>query len=181
MTRAYLLGSAALVWAAAGAVQAQEAIAPTPGPTEVVVTATRFATYRGDADFSHVDLTHADLADAPVIDEALKTDAQASLFRRNSSLSANPTVQGISLRAIGPNGAGRALVTLDGIPQNDPFGNWVIWAGLPQGAVDHVHVLRGAGGGAYGAGGPDRGHRPRPGSAATGRRLWPVGDRRGRQ
>ena len=153
MTRASLLGSAALtwgigVWAIAGVVQAQDAAAP----TEVIVQATRFATYRGDADFSHIDLTHADLADAPVIDEALKTDAQASLFRRNSSLSANPTVQGIALRAIGPNGAGRALVTLDGIPQNDPFGNWVIWAALPQGAVDHVHVLRGAGGGAYGAG-----------------------------
>src|SRR6185312_10180262 len=38
------------------------------------------------------------------------------------------------------------------VPQNDPFGNWVVWAAIPQGAVDHVHVLRGAGGGAYGAG-----------------------------
>ena len=141
-----------MVLAIAGAVQAQDTPNATEAPTEVIVQATRFATYRGDADFSHVDLTHADLAGAPVIDDALKTDAQASLFRRNSSLTANPTVQGISLRAIGPNGAGRALVTLDGIPQNDPFGNWVIWAALPQGAVDHVHVLRGAGGGAYGAG-----------------------------
>jgi len=128
------------------------AAAAQDAPTEVVVTATRFATYRGDADFSHVDLTRAELADTRSLDDALKTQAQASLFRRNSSLSANPTVQGISLRAIGPSGAGRALVTLDGIPQNDPFGNWVIWAGLPQDAVDHVHVLRGAGGGAYGAG-----------------------------
>ncbi len=148
MTRVCLLGSAALVWAVAAGAQAQQASVP----TEVVVQATRFTTYRGDADFSHVDLTRADLADAPVIDDALKTDAQASLFRRTSSLSANPTVQGISLRAIGPNGAGRALVTLDGVPQNDPFGNWVIWAALPPGAIDHVHVLRGAGGGAYGAG-----------------------------
>lgn len=121
-------------------------------PTEVVVKATRFATYRGDADFSHVDLTQADLTGARSLDEALRTEAQASLFRRNSSLSANPTVQGLSLRAIGPSGAGRALVTLDGIPQNDPFGNWVIWAGIPEAAIDHVHVLRGAGGGAYGAG-----------------------------
>lgn len=137
---------AALIWPAV--VHAQDS-AP---PTEVIVQATRFATYRGDADFSRVDLTKADLARAPVIDDALKTDAQASLFRRNSSLTANPTVQGISLRAIGPSGAGRALVTLDGIPQNDPFGNWVIWAAIPQGAVDHAHVLRGAGGGAYGAG-----------------------------
>ena len=148
MTRAYLFGSVALVGILATAVQAQD----TAAPTEVIVKATRFATYRGDADFSHVDLTSADLTKATVLDDALKTDAQASLFRRTSSLSANPTVQGISLRAIGPSGAGRALVTLDGIPQNDPFGNWVIWAAIPQGAVDRVHVLRGAGGGAYGAG-----------------------------
>ncbi len=144
--RTGLLASAALVWALAAAAQAQDA------PVEVVVHATRFATYRGDADFSHVDLDSAALADAPVLDDALKTEAQASLFRRSSSLSANPTVQGLSLRAIGPSGAGRALVTLDGIPQNDPFGNWVIWAAIPQGAVDRVHVLRGSGGGAYGAG-----------------------------
>lgn len=136
----------ALIWALATAVQAQET------PTEVVVRADRFATYRGDADFSHVDLDQADIAVAPSLDAALKTETQASLFRRNSSLTANPTVQGISLRAIGPSGAGRTLVTLDGIPQNDPFGNWVIWAGIPQGSIDRVHVLRGAGGGAYGAG-----------------------------
>jgi outer membrane cobalamin receptor len=147
MTRIFI-GGPVLALAVATAAHAQGDSAP----TEVIVRATRFSTYRGDADFSHVDLAKADLARAPVLDDALKTEAQASLFRRNSSLTANPTVQGISLRAIGPSGAGRALVTLDGIPQNDPFGNWVIWAALPQGAVDHVHVLRGAGGGAYGAG-----------------------------
>jgi outer membrane receptor protein involved in Fe transport len=144
--RAGLLTTVAVAGSLAATAQAQQA------PTEIVVTATRLATYRGDADFSHVDLGQADLADARSLDDVLKTQAQASLFRRNSSLSANPTVQGISLRAIGPSGAGRALVTVDGIPQNDPFGNWVIWAGIPETAIDHVHVLRGAGGGAYGAG-----------------------------
>ncbi len=145
-----LLATTVMLGGLATAVHAQET--RDTAPTEVVVKATRFATYRGDADFSHVDLTQADLASARSLDDALKTDAQASLFRRNSSLSANPTVQGISLRAIGPSGAGRALVSLDGIPQNDPFGNWVIWPGIPEDAIDHVHVLRGAGGGAYGAG-----------------------------
>ncbi|MGZ3306209.1 MAG: TonB-dependent receptor plug domain-containing protein, partial [Asticcacaulis sp.] len=133
-----------LVWPIAAA-HAQDA-------TEVIVHGTRFSAYRGDAEFSHVDLGRADIAHAPSVDTALRTEAQASLFRRSSSLTANPTVQGISLRAIGPSGAGRALVTLDGIPQNDPFGNWVIWAAIPQGAIDRIHVLRGAGGGAYGAG-----------------------------
>jgi outer membrane receptor protein involved in Fe transport len=75
-----------------------------------------------------------------------------SLFRRTSSQGANPTTQGLSLRAIAPSGAGRALVTLDGVPQNDPFGGWVIWTGLPSDAIAAVDIVRGAGAQAYGAG-----------------------------
>ncbi len=124
---------------------------PAHADTEVVVRANRLSAYQGDKAFSTLDLKRDDLKRA-TLDQSLKREAQASLFRRSSSLTANPTVQGISLRAIGPSGAGRALVTLDGVPQNDPFGGWVIWAALPQEAISHVHVLKGAGGGAYGAG-----------------------------
>ena len=121
-------------------------------PTEVVVRANRFAVFRGDKSFSTVDIDTAGIKRGDSIDQTLKLDSQASLFRRSSSLTANPTVQGLSLRAIAPSGAGRALVTLDGIPQNDPFGGWVIWAAIPQASVTHAHIVRGAGGGAYGAG-----------------------------
>jgi vitamin B12 transporter len=119
--------------------------------SEVIIRANRFSTYRGDAAFAVTDLSQ-DTLQRSGLDQTLKRETQASLFRRQSSLTANPTIQGISLRAIGPSGAGRALVTLDGVPQNDPFGGWVIWATLPQDAIDNVHVLKGAGGGAYGAG-----------------------------
>lgn len=118
---------------------------------EIVIRANRLSAYRGDAAFAVTDLGQ-DALQRTGLDQALKRETQASLFRRQSSLTANPTIQGISLRAIGPSGAGRALVTLDGVPQNDPFGGWVIWAALPQDAIDGVHVLKGAGGGAYGAG-----------------------------
>ncbi|HVZ28918.1 MAG TPA: TonB-dependent receptor [Asticcacaulis sp.] len=124
---------------------------PARAEEEVVIRANRLPAYQGDEVFAQLDLKRDDLGRAS-IDQSLKREAQASLFRRNSSLTANPTVQGISLRAIGPSGAGRALVTLDGVPQNDPFGGWVIWAALPNDAISHVHVLKGAGGGAYGAG-----------------------------
>ncbi|MFT3996131.1 MAG: TonB-dependent receptor [Asticcacaulis sp.] len=117
---------------------------------EIVVRG-RLTPFRGDAAFSTVSVSQADLARGSV-DEALKAAAQATLFRRQSSLSANPTIQGVSLRSIAPSGAGRALVTLDGVPQNDPFGGWVIWSGLPAGALGSARVVRGAGGGAYGAG-----------------------------
>lgn len=121
-------------------------------PTEVIVRANRFSAYSGDTAFATIDVAASDLGNAPDLDTALKRAAQAQLFRRSSSNTANPTVQGVGLRAIAPSGAGRALVTLDGVPQNDPFGNWVIWASIPQMALAHAHVVRGAGGGAYGAG-----------------------------
>jgi outer membrane receptor protein involved in Fe transport len=121
-------------------------------PTEVIIQGQRLPTYSGDAVFSRVDLYADEIKREASLDQALKQSAQAALFRRSSSLTANPTVQGLSLRAIAPSGAGRALVTLDGIPQNDPFGGWVIWAGIPAEGLASAHVVRGAGGGAYGAG-----------------------------
>jgi outer membrane receptor protein involved in Fe transport len=88
----------------------------------------------------------------PQLDAALAQVPGLSLFRRNSSLSANPTVQGVSLRAFAPSGAGRALVTLDGVPQNDPFGGWVIWTSLPPEDIQAAEIVHGAGAGPYGAG-----------------------------
>jgi outer membrane receptor protein involved in Fe transport len=43
-------------------------------------------------------------------------------------------------------------VTLDGVPQNDPFGNWVIWTSLTPESLEGVSIARGAGAGPYGAG-----------------------------
>ena len=56
-----------------------------------------------------------------------------TLFRRSSSLVANPTTQGVSLRGTGSSGASRTLVLWDGIPLNDPFGGWVYWDRVPPG------------------------------------------------
>lgn len=126
--------------------------APTGAEEAEIIVRGRLTPFRGDAAFSTVSVGKPAIDAASSLDEALKAEAQASLFRRQSSLSANPTIQGLSLRAIAPSGAGRALVTLDGVPQNDPFGGWVIWASLPADAIDRARVVRGAGGGAYGAG-----------------------------
>lgn len=68
-----------------------------------------------------------------------------SLFRRTPSTAANPTAQGASLRGIGPSGASRTLVLLDGVPINDPFGGWVSWSQLSLMAVERVEVIRGGG------------------------------------
>ncbi|MEM1020151.1 MAG: TonB-dependent receptor [Pseudomonadota bacterium] len=86
------------------------------------------------------------LTDLPYgrLDEALAATTSFSLFRRLPSQVANPTIQGASLRGIGPNGAGRAAVLLDGAPLNDPFGNWVNWAALAPGSISSVSLQEGA-------------------------------------
>lgn len=125
---------------------------PAPAVAEVVVRAPRLPAAAGDAAFSVIRLDPERLRDVRRVDEALREAPGVSLFRRTSSLSANPTTQGLSLRAIAPSGAGRALVTLDGVPLNDPFGGWVIWSQLAPEALAGATIVRGAGAGPYGAG-----------------------------
>jgi len=119
---------------------------------ELVITGARLPPPAGDRAFSILRLDGADLARSPRLDEVLSQAPGVSLFRRTSSQGANPTTQGLSLRSIAPSGAGRALVTLDGVPQNDPFGGWVIWTALPSEGISAVDIVRGAGAQAYGAG-----------------------------
>ncbi len=108
----------------------------------------------GNAAFSVTTLSAADLGDASELRPRARPGAGGSRFSgADSSLSANPTTQGPSLRSIAPSGAGRALVTLDGVPQNDPFGGWVIWSSLPPGRH---------------RGGPDRARRPVQGPYGAG-------------
>ena len=125
---------------------------PPPQLPEIVVTAPRLPPAGGEAAFSVVRIDAADLSSERRLDEALASVPAVSLFRRTSSLSANPTTQGISLRAIAPSGAGRTLVTLDGVPLNDPFGGWVIWSQVPTESLSGLDVFRGSGAGPYGAG-----------------------------
>jgi outer membrane receptor protein involved in Fe transport len=130
---------------------------PAPAPEapyveQVIVTAARLPPAAAEAAFSAVHLGERDLAKAQRVDEAVGQTPGVSLFRRTSSLSANPTTQGMSLRAIAPSGAGRTLVTLDGVPLNDPFGGWVIWSQLAPESLTGIDIVRGAGAGPYGAG-----------------------------
>ena len=125
---------------------------PTPPVEVIVVYAPRLAPLGGEAAFSAVQVGPEILKTTPRLDQALESAPGVSLFRRTTSLSANPTTQGVSLRAIAGSGAGRALVTLDGAPVNDPFGGWVIWSALPSEGLEGATIVRGAGAGPYGAG-----------------------------
>jgi len=134
------------------------ALADTP---EIVVTA-RPTPLAAEAAYDVLGLDQAaldDRAGGAGLDEVLEEVAGFSLFRRQASAIANPTAQGASLRGVGPNGAGRTLVTLDGVPVGDPFGGWVAWSALPPVRIGAAEVRRGGGVGAAGPG-PDAA-RPR--------------------
>jgi outer membrane receptor protein involved in Fe transport len=93
-----------------------------------------------------------DLAGALTIDDVLRQAPGFSLFRRSGSLTANPTSQGVSLRGVGANGASRALVLVDGVPLNSPFGGWVYWNRLPRVSIENVQVYNGGTSDLYGSG-----------------------------
>ena len=90
-------------------------------------------------------LSAADLQNAASsrLDEILGQVPGLTLFRRATSRTAHPTTQGVTLRGLGPNGAGRTLVLVDGVPQNDPFGGWVYWNALSGPPLAGVAVVRG--------------------------------------
>jgi outer membrane receptor protein involved in Fe transport len=123
-----------------------------PGVETVVVTGAKLPEPVGNAAFSVVTLDQTALSQFDQLDASLEQVPGLSLFRRSTSQSSNPTTDGVSLRSIAPSGAGRALVLLDGVPLNDPFGNWVIWGALPYESIGSAEIERGAGSGPYGAG-----------------------------
>jgi iron complex outermembrane receptor protein len=84
------------------------------------------------------------------LDDLLRQVPGFSLFRRTSSVVGHPTTQGVSLRGIGPSGTSRALVLLDGVPLNDPFGGWVYWNRVPLLGIEQVEVVRGGGSSVWG-------------------------------
>jgi outer membrane receptor protein involved in Fe transport len=123
-----------------------------PAVPEIIIVAPQLGEAARDEAYSTQRIEPALAANAPRLDEALSASPSASLFRRSSSLVANASIQGASLRAIAPSGAGRALVTLEGAPLNDPFGGWVIWSAIPSETIAAIDIVRGAGAGPYGAG-----------------------------
>ena len=142
-----------LIVRAGGFAESQQRLTATSAPLEivlmpatlletVVVTATRTEQRLGDVPASINILTKEQIQASPAVvaDDVLREIPTFSLFRRASSLVAQPTTQGVSLRGIGPSGQSRTLVLLDGIPFNDPFGGWVYWTRVPLLSVDRIEV-----------------------------------------
>ena len=86
------------------------------------------------------------------IEDVLRDVAGVQQFRRTDSRAANPTSQGVTLRALGGNASSRALVLLDGVPQDDPFAGYIPFSALDPGRLGSARVTRGGGVGPFGAG-----------------------------
>jgi len=98
-----------------------------------------------------LDQTTLQTVAAVTMDGQLRQLPGVELFRRSSSLVANPSSQGISLRGLGSTSASRTLVTLDDVPLNDPVGGWIHWEEQPQLAVNSIEVVRGGASDLYGS------------------------------
>src|SRR3546814_14726290 len=86
------------------------------------------------------------------VENVLGDVAGFAQFRRSDSRSANPTAQGITLRALGGNASSRSLVLLDGVHQADPFFGYIPFNALVPDRLDLIRVKRGGGSGALGVG-----------------------------
>ena len=88
---------------------------------------------------------------AVTLDGELRQLPGVELFRRSSSLVANPTSQGISLRGLGSTSASRTLLTEDDVPLNDPLGGWIHWQEQPELAIQSIELVRGGASDLYGS------------------------------
>lgn len=131
---------------------AQETPPPVTTLAPIVVTATRAPQLVQNLPVTVDIFTAADLQTSPAatLDDTLRQSAAFSLFRRTGSLTANPTAQGVSLRGLGPSGASRSLVLLDGVPLNDPFGGWIAWTKIPRLSLNRAEIVHGGGSTAWG-------------------------------
>ncbi len=119
----------------------------------VTVTPARAEIRLSDAPASVSVLDSKDIGSsaAQTVDDLLRQVPGFSIFRRSSSVVANPTTQGVSLRGAGASGASRTLVMADGVPLNDAFGGWVYWDRVPRTAVDRIEIVRGGSSDLYGS------------------------------
>src|ERR1017187_10810984 len=113
-------------------------------PVKTSITVTDRIAAHTPASISTLDQTQIGEVPGVNLDDRLRIVPGFSLFRRSSSLVANPGTQGVSLRGLGSTGASRTLVLWDGIPLNDPFGGWVYWTRVTPEDLGVVEVSRGA-------------------------------------
>jgi outer membrane receptor protein involved in Fe transport len=82
---------------------------------------------------------------ARAADDLLREAPGVQLPRISSTVSGPEQI--VSLRGVDE---GSTLVLFNGVPLNDPWGEWIQWNRVPTFSVDHVEVLQGGGSSLYG-------------------------------
>ena len=143
-----LVALVALVAAASFPAAAEEA------PPEIVVSGRGLdlPPAAGAYDVVEIDRERVEDTGSGRIEDALASVAGFQQFRRSDSRSANPSAQGVTLRALGGNATSRTLVLVDGVPQSDPFFGYVPLSSIDPALLARVRVTRGGGAGAFGSG-----------------------------
>lgn len=138
--------------ASEGRSEASSAVSEPTRIAPVVVTADRISRRIDDvpAHVTLIDRERIDRSAAQTVDDLLRSVPGFHLFRRQTSLVSNPTSQGVTMRGLGPNAASRALVLVDGVPLNDPFGGWVYWSKIPMESIERIELVRGGGSSVWG-------------------------------
>jgi outer membrane receptor protein involved in Fe transport len=131
---------------------------PTPPPPQTPTTTVTVTAYRAPISELSSPATTRLLDEQSLqstagftLDDELRQIPGLELFRRSSSLVANPTSQGMSLRGLGSTSASRTLVTDDDVPLNDPLGGWIHWQELPALTIRQVELVRGGASDLYGS------------------------------
>jgi outer membrane receptor protein involved in Fe transport len=124
-----------------------DALPPTPPQAPIVITARALPDTAAEKAFDVRTIDREALRDNPshALDAVLGQVAGLQLFRRSDSTSGHPTSQGVTSRALGGTASSRALLSLDGVPQSDPFGGWVNWPAYDPASLAEVRVIRGGG------------------------------------
>ncbi|HTU58797.1 MAG TPA: TonB-dependent receptor plug domain-containing protein, partial [Polyangiales bacterium] len=101
----------------AGAVLVSDAGRP-PAEYSAVAAATRLARPLRQVSAAVTVISRAELDQNPALssDSVLRSVPSLATFRRSTSLTADPSAQGLNLRGVGPSGVSRSLVLLDGVP-----------------------------------------------------------------
>ena len=125
-----------------------------PPALEIVVTGTGLAPPPAAPAYDTQEIGADRLANSASgrLEDALSAIAGFQQFRRSDSRSANPSAQGVTLRALGGNATSRSLVLLDGVPMADPFFGYIPFSALAPERLARARVTRGGGAGAFGAG-----------------------------
>jgi len=114
----------------------------------LVYTPTRTQKLKGQSHSSVSVLTAEEIDRSPsvLLDDLLRSVPSVDIPFASSAVN-HPTSQTFSMRGLGGK---RALILIDGIPLNDPFGGWIPWSKVPKNNIEQIEVVRGGGSNLFG-------------------------------